>query len=128
MNARAKPGNVPMPAQEIGTRRFQRIPTREQREDRAGILLRRAERPSRNECVANIAIQFTTKVSHHPGEASESLREQGVESNVADALGDGGRADQIEEQNDALLLARVIIPASQEAAEDVGTNQLSDRR
>ena len=71
-------------------------------------------------------MHFAAKVSHYLGEASEGLGEQCVESNIADALGDAGRADQIKEENDPLFLARVIVPASQEAAEDVGTNQLSN--
>ena len=62
MNARAKPGNVPMAAHKLGTHRFQRILASEQTADRAGILLWRAERPSRNQCVANVAMHFAPKL------------------------------------------------------------------
>ena len=116
-----------MPAQQIGTRSVQRVATRKQALDRAGILLRRAERPSRDQCVADVAMHLATEVGHDPGEAGEGLGEQGVEANVADVLGDAGRADQIKEDDDPLFLARVIVPAGQEAAEDVRADQLNDR-
>ena len=63
-------------------------------------------------------MHFPTKVGHHPGQPSESTGEQPVEPDVADRLGDAGLADQIEKENDPFLLARVIVPASQKAAED----------
>src|SRR5918996_730069 len=127
MQARAKPGNVPMPAQKIRTRRVQGIPTREQTADRAGILLWRAERPGRDQCVANVAMHFTTEVSHHPVEARERLGEPCAESNIADALGDAGRADKVEEEDDAILLTWMVVAADQQVAEGVRADQLNDR-
>ena len=63
-------------------------------------------------------------VGHHSRQPSEDLGEQSVESNVADTLGHGGRADQIEEDNDALLLARAIVATRQKAGEDIGADKL----
>src|SRR5215213_6288890 len=112
MKACAKLGKVPMAVHKVGTRSFQCISTREQTADRAGILLWRAERPSRDQCVANVAMHFTAEVSHYLGEASERFGEQRMESNIAGALGDPGRADQIKEENDPLFLTRAIVSAS----------------
>src|ERR687891_1892579 len=62
MKTCAKLGKVPMPAQEIGARHRQGIPTREQTADRARVVLGCAKRPGRNQCVADVAMHLATKV------------------------------------------------------------------
>ena len=56
-------------------------------------------------------MHFAAKVGYQPGEAREGLGEQGVDWNVADLLGEAGRADQIKKENDPLLLARLVVSA-----------------
>ena len=65
-----------------------------QAENWAGILFCRAHRSGGYQGIADIAVNLATVIGHHSRQPSKDLGEQRVESNVADTLGHGGRADQ----------------------------------
>jgi 5-methyltetrahydropteroyltriglutamate--homocysteine methyltransferase len=127
MEARAKAGDLPMARQKIGPCRFQRVPTGEQAADRTSILLRCADRPGGDQGITDVTMHLAALVGHHPREAGESLGEQGVGPDVADSFSNAGRAHQVEEENDPLLLPRVVVTTAQEIAEDIRADQLNDR-